>query len=172
MIEIGFLPSTSTISIRLGGSIAISSCTSEDSAFCERIIGRVRQRCLDWLIPVSGAHLRSILKCWTAHHNAGHSHRALGPAVPDLPGKHELIPMFELSHRGQSVEPVQSHRGHATVLELDGLVRTRIASGSIIPTSPDPSHFSQSIFLSPPHLGHSAMIFTLCGTFDEIPRPT
>ncbi len=31
------------------------------NAICERVIGTIRRECLDWLIPLSEAHLRSIL---------------------------------------------------------------------------------------------------------------
>jgi hypothetical protein len=32
------------------------------NAICERAIGTIRRKCLDWLIPISESHLRSILK--------------------------------------------------------------------------------------------------------------
>ncbi|MGB7600649.1 MAG: helix-turn-helix domain-containing protein [Candidatus Sulfotelmatobacter sp.] len=35
------------------------------NAICERVIGTIRRECLDWLIPLSESHLRSILKAWT-----------------------------------------------------------------------------------------------------------
>ena len=34
------------------------------NAICERVIGTIRHECLDWLIPLSEAHLRLILKSW------------------------------------------------------------------------------------------------------------
>ena len=34
------------------------------NALCERVIGSIRRECLDWLIPVTEAHLREILKIW------------------------------------------------------------------------------------------------------------
>ena len=34
------------------------------NAICERSIGTIRRECLDWLIPMSEAHLRAILKEW------------------------------------------------------------------------------------------------------------
>jgi putative transposase len=34
------------------------------NAICERVIGTVRRECLDWLIPLSESHLRSILREW------------------------------------------------------------------------------------------------------------
>ncbi|MGO9111353.1 MAG: integrase core domain-containing protein, partial [Thermoguttaceae bacterium] len=55
------------------------------NAICERVIGTIRRECLDWLIPISESHLRSILKSWIAHYNSGRPHMALGPGVPDPP---------------------------------------------------------------------------------------
>ena len=37
------------------------------NGICERVIGTIRRECLDWLIPLSEAHLRRILKSWTGH---------------------------------------------------------------------------------------------------------
>src|SRR5882762_3732725 len=34
------------------------------NAICERVIGTIRRECLDWLIPLSASHLRSILQSW------------------------------------------------------------------------------------------------------------
>ena len=67
------------------------------NAICERVIGTARRECLDWLIPMSEAHLRAILKCWVTHYNGGRPHSALGPGVPDPPEKHEGVP--KLKHR-------------------------------------------------------------------------
>ena len=69
------------------------------NAICERVIGTARRECLDWLIPVSDAHLRAILRCWVTHYNGGRPHSALGPGVPDPPEKHETIPTPEPGHR-------------------------------------------------------------------------
>lgn len=55
------------------------------NSICERVIGTVRRECLDWLIPLSESHLRSILGSWIGHYNAGRPHMALGPDVPDPP---------------------------------------------------------------------------------------
>jgi transposase InsO family protein len=57
------------------------------NALCERLIGSIRRECLDWMIPISEAHLRSILKIWVAHYNRSRPHMALGPGVPDPPSK-------------------------------------------------------------------------------------
>jgi putative transposase len=55
------------------------------NAICERVIGTIRRECLDWLIPLSESHLRSILKSWIPHYNRVRPHMALGPGVPDPP---------------------------------------------------------------------------------------
>ena len=69
------------------------------NAICERVIGTARRECLDWLTPMSEAHLRAILRCWATHYNRGRPHSALGPGVPDPPGKLEVIPKRESRHR-------------------------------------------------------------------------
>ena len=55
------------------------------NAICERVIGTIRRECLDWLIPISEAHLRVILKSWVRHYNGGRPHSSLGPGVPGPP---------------------------------------------------------------------------------------
>jgi putative transposase len=55
------------------------------NAVCERVIGTIRRECLDWLIPLSEAHLRAVLRSWVQHYNRGRPHMALGPGIPDPP---------------------------------------------------------------------------------------
>ncbi|MCA1732925.1 MAG: integrase core domain-containing protein, partial [Acidobacteria bacterium] len=55
------------------------------NAYCERLIGTLRRECLDWIIPLSEDHLRSIVCEWAAHYNRGRPHTALGPGVPEAP---------------------------------------------------------------------------------------
>ncbi len=55
------------------------------NAICERVIGTMRRECLDWVIPVSEAHLRLILREWVTHYNRARPHSALGPGIPDPP---------------------------------------------------------------------------------------
>ena len=57
------------------------------NAICERVIGTIRRECLDWMIPLSQAHLRSILKEWVEHYNRGRPHSRLGPGIPDPPAQ-------------------------------------------------------------------------------------
>jgi len=51
------------------------------------------------MIPLSEAHLRSILKSWVEHYNCGRPHSVLGPGVPDPPRGVALVPRFESRHR-------------------------------------------------------------------------
>ena len=69
------------------------------NAICERVIGTIRRECLDWMIPLSQTHLRSILKTWDEHYNKGRPHSFLGPGIPDPPGRLELADRPELRHR-------------------------------------------------------------------------
>ena len=55
------------------------------NAICERVVGTLRRECLDWLVPCSEAHLRSLLRAWVRHYNRGRPHMALGPGIPDPP---------------------------------------------------------------------------------------
>ena len=55
------------------------------NAVCERVIGTIRRECLDWLIPLSESHLRTILQRWIDHYNRKRPHSRLGPGVPDPP---------------------------------------------------------------------------------------
>ena len=69
------------------------------NAICERVIETIRRECLDWMIPLSQTHLRSILKTWAEHYNKGRPHSFLGPGIPDPPGRLELADRSELRHR-------------------------------------------------------------------------
>jgi len=55
------------------------------NALCERLIGTLRQECLDFLIPLTENHLRRLLKAWVPHYNAGRPHMSLGPGIPQPP---------------------------------------------------------------------------------------
>ncbi|RZL88146.1 MAG: hypothetical protein EOP82_24045 [Variovorax sp.] len=66
---------------------------------CERVIGTIRRECLDWVIPLSEPHLRSILHEWVSHYNGGHPHSALGPGVPGPPRGSARRPKAEARHR-------------------------------------------------------------------------
>jgi transposase InsO family protein len=70
----------------LGLEVLLSPFASpKANAICERVIGTIRRECLDWMIPLSDAHLRSILREWVAHYNGERPHSALGPGVPGPP---------------------------------------------------------------------------------------
>ena len=55
------------------------------NALCERLIGTLRQECLDFMIPLTENHLRRLLKAWVPHYNAGRPHMSLGPGLPQPP---------------------------------------------------------------------------------------
>jgi transposase InsO family protein len=57
------------------------------NAYCERLMGTIRPESLDYVIPLSEKHLRTILREWVAHYNQGRPHSSLGPGIPDLHGK-------------------------------------------------------------------------------------
>ena len=52
------------------------------NAYCERLMGTIRRECLDYVIPLSEKHLRTILRAWVAHYNQGRPHSSLGPGIP------------------------------------------------------------------------------------------
>ena len=68
------------------------------NAICERIIGTIRRKCLDGLIPLSEAHLRRALKLWMRHYNGGRPHMALGPGISDSPQSFDR-PLPKSRHR-------------------------------------------------------------------------
>jgi putative transposase len=74
------------------------------NALCERILGTLRRECLDFLIPLTEYHLRSLLHEWTQHYNTGRPHMALGPGIPQPP-PHLPMPLQE--HRHQFPERLQ-----------------------------------------------------------------
>jgi putative transposase len=39
------------------------------NAYCERLMGTIRRECLDYVIPLTEKHLRTILREWVAHYN-------------------------------------------------------------------------------------------------------
>ena len=53
------------------------------NAFCERVIGTIRRECLDFMIPMTERHVRTILREWARHYNRGRPHASLGPGIPD-----------------------------------------------------------------------------------------
>lgn len=68
------------------------------NSICERVIGTIRRECLDWIIPLSEAHLPQTFKALVAHYNRGRPHSALGPGVPDPPAD-LLVPLSKSRHR-------------------------------------------------------------------------
>ena len=69
------------------------------NAICERVIGTIRRECLDWMIPLSEAHLRALLNEWVIHYNRGRPNSSLGPGVPDPPRAEALLSKSPFRHR-------------------------------------------------------------------------
>jgi putative transposase len=62
------------------------------NSICERVIGTTRRECLDWLVPLSESHLRSILRMWISHygcrasaHGAGSGRSRSAAGLSQLP---------------------------------------------------------------------------------------
>ena len=53
------------------------------NAYCERLVGSIRRKCLDFMIPLDEKHLRRILAEWVTHYNQGRPHLSLGPGIPE-----------------------------------------------------------------------------------------
>ncbi|MEJ7667133.1 MAG: integrase core domain-containing protein [Casimicrobiaceae bacterium] len=84
----------------LGLEVLRSPATSpKANSICERVIGSIRRECLDWMIPMSEAHLRTLLNEWVTHYNGGRPHSALGPGVPDPPQPTTPFPKSKSRHR-------------------------------------------------------------------------
>jgi transposase InsO family protein len=69
------------------------------NSICERVIGTIRRECLDWMLPMSEAHLRSILREWVTHYNGGRPHSALGPGVPGPPREAARVSKLQSRHQ-------------------------------------------------------------------------
>src|SRR6266581_2510190 len=81
----GWEPDGVTLQVRFCEGGRAYLVTGIPAATLQRVIGTIRRECLDWMIPMSEAHLRSILREWATHYNQGRPHSALGPGVPDPP---------------------------------------------------------------------------------------
>jgi len=69
---------------RLGLKVILPPVRSpQANSLCERLIGTLRRECLDWIIPLSERHLRSVLTAWRSHYNRGRPHSSLGPGIAD-----------------------------------------------------------------------------------------
>ena len=88
-------------SIKALGSIVLKSPprSPKANAICERVIGTIRRECLDWMIPISEAHLRAILKSCVEHYNCGRPHSSLGPGVPVPPNIVVSVRQANFRHR-------------------------------------------------------------------------
>ena len=55
------------------------------NGMCERVIGTSHRECLDFMMPLTEKHLRTVLKQGVTHYNGSQSHSCLGPGLPNPP---------------------------------------------------------------------------------------
>jgi transposase InsO family protein len=66
------------------------------NALCERLLGTLRQECVDVVIPLTDNPLRRLLSAWVQHDNLGRPYMSLGPGMPQPPAP---FPMARPTHR-------------------------------------------------------------------------
>jgi len=44
------------------------------NVLCERLLGTLRQECIDFVIPLTEHHLQRLLSAWVQHYNHGRPH--------------------------------------------------------------------------------------------------
>ena len=72
--------------------------TPQANAICERVLGTLRQECLDFMIPLTELHLRRLWTAWVRYDNAGRPHKSLGPGIPQ-PSTSLPVPVQRCRHR-------------------------------------------------------------------------
>ena len=93
-------------------------CSPTANAICERLIGTIRRECLDWLIPISEAHLRLLLREWGIHYNRSRLHMARTGCARSI-----------RSHRAasDSTIPASDRRGPRRASQIDtGWLASRV----------------------------------------------
>jgi putative transposase len=87
------------------------------NAVCERLIGTIRRECLDWLIPLSESHLRSILKEWVTPYNGARTAHGVGPGCPGHTGEYlSWIQVLAPLCRSQILQNIHQRYGLFTSL--------------------------------------------------------
>ncbi len=66
------------------------------NGLCERVVGTLRRECLDFLVPLTQNHLRSVFSSWVRHYNQGRPHSSIGPGFPE---PQEQLPAVLQEHR-------------------------------------------------------------------------
>ncbi|MHB8629211.1 MAG: integrase core domain-containing protein [Aggregatilineales bacterium] len=72
--------------------------TPKANAICERFIGSVRRECLDFVLILSQAHGRKIIREYVAFFNQARPHQGIGQRIPVPSGEPSL-----LDHTGRKV---------------------------------------------------------------------
>jgi transposase InsO family protein len=60
----------------------IAPASPWQNAFAERLIGSIRRECLDHIVVLGEAHLRRILRSYSAYYNDIRTHRSLDKDAP------------------------------------------------------------------------------------------
>jgi putative transposase len=68
------------------------------NAVCERVLGTLRQECLDLMIPLTEPHLHHMVREWVQHYNTSRPHMSLGPGIPQ-PLASLPVPVQRCRHR-------------------------------------------------------------------------
>ena len=85
------------------------------------VIGTIRRERLDWMIPMSEAHLRSIVREWVTHYNGARPTASWGPECRIL---HEEMPA------SLSLAPRHRDVGRAGAREIRLAVASRVQARS------------------------------------------
>jgi len=75
--------------------------TPQANALCERLIGMLRRKCLDFVLRCTEHHLRCIVHAWVPYYNERRPHMALGPSMPQPPPP---LPVVLQAHRDRLPE--------------------------------------------------------------------
>ncbi len=70
--------------------------TADANAFAERVIGSIRRKCIDHIIPVGRRHLLSTIREHTAYYNASRPHQSLdrnSPVPREVESEGEIVAM-------------------------------------------------------------------------------
>jgi transposase InsO family protein len=75
--------------------------TPQANAICARVLGTLRQECLDFMIPLTELHLHRLLTEWVRNYNAGRPPMSLGPGIPQ---PSPALPVVLQAHRHRLAE--------------------------------------------------------------------
>ena len=107
------------------------------NSICERVIGTIRRECLDWMIPLSEGHLRTILREWVTHYNRGRPHSALGSGLSYPPQPTAVFPKLKSRDRLAAGALVRAKSVLGGLQHEYALAPAPIAAWSVVRDSPE-----------------------------------